>query len=443
MFGVGPARGEGKPFLRDHAQRDSMARGGTLIESGVEVPTEGHYEIRQVARLTEPWAIALYLRGNMTTVSIGWIPTGPVLCSVCNAPVGEKCGGWWKHWPGDRLKKITDDDGNEVYVDSNKGSIVVRWIYTAAELIETSCVPVPGVPTAEMDQLRATLSAQFPAQFAIDAVSDEESQLAQHSAPKSPPSAPARSVDPTTELATENPMADQQPDQTPKLASLRKALAAALTLPEEHRAHGAALAASDIDGAEAFCLEGPTVREASVKAALDADPIVFTGALTKRTVRRSEGAGMLSMARELEASASKIRDHEAQLAAQQSEREAANVAGICSSQLASMPGTDDTHRFIVGALHKSGGTPEQIDAAIKSLAMASTNIAKMARAPGLNDERDPAEDGLEAELQSLVAQHAKDHKVDERTARLAVVKTERGRALYNEIEAQRKRGGRA
>lgn len=158
MVGLGRT-GKGKPYLRDHAQRDSLARGGTIVDSKTEKLDEGHYVIRQTVRLTAPWAVELALRGLMSTVSIGWNPTGPVLCSVCNTHVFDKC---W-HYPGERLSEVTDEDGTKRKVRKRTGDIVVQWIFTSAELVETSCVPVPGVPSAGVDEIRAALSAQSPA----------------------------------------------------------------------------------------------------------------------------------------------------------------------------------------------------------------------------------------------------------------------------------------
>lgn len=136
--------GVGRPFLRDHRQGDVTARGGTVIASKTSKLTEdGHYEIRQTVRLTEPSAVERALRGLMSTVSIGWNPTGPVLCTACGTEALAKC---W-HFPGDTA---TDDDGNEIEVE---------WEFTDAELVETSEVSVPGVPSAGIESIRAALAA--------------------------------------------------------------------------------------------------------------------------------------------------------------------------------------------------------------------------------------------------------------------------------------------
>jgi hypothetical protein len=137
--------GKGAPFLRDHRQGDSSARGGTVIESSTDKLADGHYQIRQTVRLTEPSAVERALRGLMTSVSVGWNPTGPVVCSLCDVEVlthqwARECG----HLPGER-----DDDSGAV----------AEWEYTEAELIETSEVPVPGVPSAGIEGIRAALSA--------------------------------------------------------------------------------------------------------------------------------------------------------------------------------------------------------------------------------------------------------------------------------------------
>jgi hypothetical protein len=154
MMGLG-STGVGKPFLADHRQWDVTARGGTIAASKTTKRDEGSYQIDQTVLLTEPAAVERALRGLMSSVSIGWNPTGPVMCSACNKPVGSVC----YHWPGDRLSESVDGDGNKRVLRDRTGAIVVEWIYTAAELVETSEVSVPGVPGAGVTDIRAELSA--------------------------------------------------------------------------------------------------------------------------------------------------------------------------------------------------------------------------------------------------------------------------------------------
>lgn len=143
--------GRGNPVLRDHEQNDVNARAGTVIASKTEKRADGDYVIRQTFRLTAPWAVALALRGLLDTVSIGWHPTGPVNCSACDAPIFSSC----YHLPGDRLKF----DGNRK-VSDDAGELVVEWIFTDAELVETSLVSVPAVPSAQIEGIRAALAAE-------------------------------------------------------------------------------------------------------------------------------------------------------------------------------------------------------------------------------------------------------------------------------------------
>lgn len=137
--------GAGTPFLRDHKQGDSSARGGTVVESRTEkVDEDGHYRVLQTVRLTEPSAVERALRGLTSAVSIGWRPTGPVHCTACKTEILTRC----HHFPGDVL-----EDRDEP----------VEWEFQDAELIETSEVPVPGVPSAGVEGIRAALAAQMSA----------------------------------------------------------------------------------------------------------------------------------------------------------------------------------------------------------------------------------------------------------------------------------------
>jgi hypothetical protein len=150
--------GKGKPFLRDHAQDDVTARAGTILDSSTTKLGPGSYEIRQTVRLTAPWAVSLALRGLLDSVSIGWNPTGPIMCSACNAPIGASC----YHYPGARLRMQDFGEQGKRLVRDPNGDVTVEWIFTSAELVETSAVSVPAVPGAEIETIRAALSALDP-----------------------------------------------------------------------------------------------------------------------------------------------------------------------------------------------------------------------------------------------------------------------------------------
>lgn len=146
--------GVGRPFLRDHEQGDALARGGTILESQATKRGEGDYAIRQRVKLTAPWAVELALRGLLDTLSIGWNATGDVACSVCSSNF-YRCS----HALGQRYAMKTFDDGSSRPVADANGPMVCERVYSSAELVETSAVSVPAVPSAQIDAIRAALSA--------------------------------------------------------------------------------------------------------------------------------------------------------------------------------------------------------------------------------------------------------------------------------------------
>jgi hypothetical protein len=163
------ASGANTPFLRDHQQQNTLARSGTIVRSAGTVARDGHAEIRQSVKLTEPSAVERALRNLLDGVSIGWHPTGPILCTVCRAPIFEKaeCRDAM-HLPGD------DVDG-----------AIVEFEFTAAELIETSEVAIPDVVSARAEEIRAQVATMLGVQRL-------SSRPIAKPAPKSAPSSPSR-----------------------------------------------------------------------------------------------------------------------------------------------------------------------------------------------------------------------------------------------------------
>lgn len=134
----------GRPFLRDHLQADTLATGGKIVDAKGEKRGDGDYAIRMTVKLTAVWAVEMALRGLLSSVSIGLRPTGPVLCSHCGTEVFTQCG----HYRGD-----------EIAVKAGASSVICEWIYTGAEIPELSTTPVPAVPGAHIEGIRAALSA--------------------------------------------------------------------------------------------------------------------------------------------------------------------------------------------------------------------------------------------------------------------------------------------
>jgi hypothetical protein len=126
-----------RPFLRDHAQGDLLARGGTVLKS--EITDEGAAKVmRQTVRLSAPWAVEMAARGLMDTFSIGFRAVGEVTCSACKGDL-RKCS----HFPGDRL-----EDGS-----------VVEAVFGDIEGVETSAVNAAAVANTGIESIRAQCSA--------------------------------------------------------------------------------------------------------------------------------------------------------------------------------------------------------------------------------------------------------------------------------------------
>ncbi len=137
--------GVGSVFLRDHDQLSVEARGGTVTASkAIKNQETGDWEFHQTFHLVKPWAVEGVLDGTIDRFSIGWHPTGDIFFRHNDEPVLDEYG-WPKYWPGDEL-----DDGT-----------VVEWVFTDADLVETSAVNVPAVVGTGLSDLRAALSAHL------------------------------------------------------------------------------------------------------------------------------------------------------------------------------------------------------------------------------------------------------------------------------------------
>lgn len=130
--------GKGSVFLMDHNQGSLMARGGTVKSSKLIKDEDGNPAFLQTILMTKDWAVQGVLDGTIDRFSIGWSPTGP----VTYRHNGKELEAWPKHWPGDKL-----EDGT-----------VVEWVFSNAELIETSGVNVPAVAGTQIEGIREALS---------------------------------------------------------------------------------------------------------------------------------------------------------------------------------------------------------------------------------------------------------------------------------------------
>lgn len=208
-----------------------------------------------------------------------------------------------------------------------------------------------------------------------------------------------------------------------KIAELEAAnteLKATAELTDGEKAHIASLSTSE---AKRFRSLEKSARLAEVAKALEADAVVveFNG----QQYRKSAGPAVIELAKAAKAQADEI-------AKQAAELKKARIRKAASEILKNAPGDNETHDFIVEQLENN----EKAIATLKGLVAAST-IGKSA--PGFGGSQDEQPDGPAAELAALAKRYAEANKCDERTARLAVLKTEDGRRLYGEAEDLRKR----
>lgn len=135
----------GAPLLRDHEQKDMLARAGT-IKSSKAVPIDGGLAFDMTASVVAPWAVGALLRGTWDRFSVGWDHGGrdTIECSLCKVPIFTKCS----HLPGDKV--VTDEESGETHV--------IEFVFTEATGIEVSGVSVPAVAGTGLTEIRAALS---------------------------------------------------------------------------------------------------------------------------------------------------------------------------------------------------------------------------------------------------------------------------------------------
>lgn len=137
----------GMPVLLDHDTRSQASRIGTIVESSLaRHGGTGWANLNQKLRIVKPEAVISVLDGTIDRFSIGWLPTGPVLCSVHGVDVrgADSC----YCWPGDQV--------------SIEGKLrTVEYVFTAADGIEVSAVNVPAVKGTKVDDIRSALAAEL------------------------------------------------------------------------------------------------------------------------------------------------------------------------------------------------------------------------------------------------------------------------------------------
>lgn len=418
------ATGVGKPFLKDHEQYDSMSVAGRILTSKGKKLDSGQYEIRQRARLTAAWAVDLALRNLLFAVSIGFEPTGPTMCSACEADV-YRFSSWWPcHWPGDRVTETPQLDGSKKFVRDPKGMLQVKWVYTKADLIETSMCPIGAVKMAGVDGVRAALSAagfSMPDEPGIDltAFTAAARSLANDEAGNS------TRIEPVPQPAltlTEEPMAD-----------LKLTLA---VLSAAHFAHYQMLAPAD---AEAFALQPVAARDAILTAAQNADPVVHT-CKDGTVVRKSAGELALKQAKQLDAQAEQLDANKLALHAANELRVTETLRARVTAEIPALAGASEDKLAMLRAVESIADETARANV-LAILRGANAAMAELGTAKGVNPGDAPARASTqEAAFDALsvgLAAFCATNKIDDAwTVGLAAFKkTPEGKALANAYTA--------
>lgn len=200
-----------------------------------------------------------------------------------------------------------------------------------------------------------------------------------------------------------------------------------VVLTEAQHAHHAKLSPTD---QATYLAKSSSDRDAEVAAALAADPIVHT---TKSglAIRKSHGDVALMLAKQGDAGAEQLATQATALAAATEANTLAALRVRAGAELSALPGTEDVKIAILRAVDT---IPEALRLeALKTLAAGNVFARAAQKAPGVNPEQPTVDASLQGQFDALVTAHVAEHKCDARTARLAVVKTPAGRALYNQI----------
>jgi hypothetical protein len=146
---------KGMPVLVDHNKWEQSARIGTIIDSVAEEQAHGWVAFKQTLHIVKPAAVQSVLDGTLDRFSIGWHPTGPILCSLHQVDVRSykeraKAECWC--WPGDKVS---------TEVDGKKSTHVVEYEFQNADGIEVSAVNVPAVKGTRIEDVRSALTLEL------------------------------------------------------------------------------------------------------------------------------------------------------------------------------------------------------------------------------------------------------------------------------------------
>lgn len=164
--------------------------------------------------------------------------------------------------------------------------------------------------------------------------------------------------------------------------TIRKVLAAALSMSEEQRAHASTL---DADAQVAFIEKSSVDRDVIVKAALDADPIVHT--MTDGVaIRKSAGLVAISLAKQADSQAKVVAEQATQIEKARVENERITLLKRAESDIGHLAGETETKVSLLKALGTI--TDEKERNGVIAILKSANAIAKAAGQPlGTTEEQ--------------------------------------------------------
>lgn len=373
--------GKGRPFLKDHAQRDTMSKCGVILSSDLN-EKRGMDNVRLKVRLTAIWAVEAALRNLLDTVSVSWRARGPVKCDACNEAVFSKC---W-HLPGDKLRAVIVD-GQKVLTRDRNGDITVQWVYYDPEMLECSFVPVPAVPTSRIDTIRASIADLFD-NADLDIPPTQETPTMS--------TAPDLSAQLNAEIARYKKIVELSIDERLYFDRQSKEVQAEfLAKSRKERQDDMTPVYEASNGSKFFASDDPRI----VQQAKDQDKMV--------------------------------KDLKEQLSASK----LATLNARADKELAHLAGTTEVRASILGAIENIEN-PEIRAAALKAVTEYDGAQSRMFGRQG--GQTKPVTTNAEEKLQQKVDAYEKEHDCDSAEAWNAVLETDEGAKLYAESEEQKK-----
>jgi hypothetical protein len=137
----------GKPFLLNHDKRSQEARMGTIESSELAALPGGWSGFRQTIRVVKPHAVVSVLDGTIDRFSVGWDPSGQVMCTLHKVDVRSRAACWRDGcYPG----KATEVDGE---------TKIAEYEWQSTEGTESSAVNAPAVSGTKIDNIAALAEA--------------------------------------------------------------------------------------------------------------------------------------------------------------------------------------------------------------------------------------------------------------------------------------------